>query len=1061
MRFLMSNTFKGAGDLVVSKLRLRDKTRRSLVIVPDRFVLSTERLILDAISEGGTFDIEIMSFRRLTELVLSRTDYRYLSRDLSVMLMHKVVEDNRSTLTVFREGAGYNGFADEAYSAIGSLRNNMITPSALDSCISGLNVSVRSKLGDLSKLYFSYMSTLKGRYIDSDSVMDALVEAIPSSDYFDDVDIYVMEYFFLTTKQREILRLMLRRCRHLNVALVMDEGYPNERLYPHALYSSLRAIALSEGVEVEDEYVAEPLVKPLDMISRYLYAYTTPTKISSEGMIQVYEADDINQEVEGIALSIIKAVREGKRFRQIGVATSSAETYTPIIERVFRRYSIPYFADVRKSLDTQPIVRFVMSVMRLRMDRSIVNLLTLAKNPLSDLDVSKVEDFENYLLRYGLTWADLERPFEIGVDSDIYREGAESIRLALQDIAFSTTLTTDTVSGYVSAIRQLCTRYSLASRNETLSATLRSLGRGIEADLVNTSYERFESILEDMDEILGEEKMTLGEFVDMLSSSTSSAKIGAIPSYLDSVYVGNCRESRYMGVTHLYVLGAGIENFPIEHDDTGIISSRERIALSQVGLDIQPDPARRNLEEKLYALQLLVKPTERLVLSYNVTDSTKSSDVLRELETLFDDIEVVRYSDTHVASDYEEAIISMPNDRVALEVAVRVAEGYLNGNVTYEEALPYLTALDLLRDRGIDISFLDKFEGRVPSSLFFTNGRTSVSQLETYFACPYQHYLKYGLYLRERDSGVRANLRGTFVHDLLCEYLTRYTSHDVSEEEIDARFDSLYNEMIDRDTFALMRQSVEQLSLLRLKGECRRLLRLVSSQINNSSYKPMHLELRIGYDDKYEYFVEFRDGERLDMRGAIDRVDVLDREVEGNIPCIAIDYKTGHIYDKVKDLYYGHKIQVFLYADTLNRSGYEVKGLYYYPINSKFGSNTGRMEGFMLEDVDFMSDLDHDLIAGTSSNYIKATLKNDGGINKNSTTAYTPEQLDGMIRYAKEISTIAVEEIRQGVAIKSAYDTKTCEYCVFKNICLNIDNVRVLPKVSIDDVMEALDDRKS
>ena len=1055
MRFLMSNTFKGAGDLVVERLKSRDKSRRSLVLVPDRFVLSTERLVLDALGESGTFDIEIMSFRRLTDIILRGIDGRYLSRDLSVMLMHRVITSCADKLTVYRDGVSFSGFADEIYSAIGSMRNNMITPQALEGCISGLNASVQGKLKDLATLYHGYMNTLADTYIDSDAVMDALCEAIVHSDYFDDIDVYVMEYFFLTTKQREILRLILRRARHLNIALVMDEGYPNERLYPHALYSSMRNMAVLEGVEVEDVYRPTTLPRPFERISKYLYGYTTPDKSSSQGLIEIYEADDVAQEVEGVALAIVKAIREGRRYREIGVATSDAERYTPVIDRVFRRYSIPYFADVRKGLDTQPIARYLLSLLRLRLDNSIANLLSLAKNPLSSIPTSSVEDLENYLLKYGLVWTDLDTPFSLGLEEgDVYLAGAEEVRNAIHDIAFDTLPSRDKVESYVEYLKKISVDLSLCDKNHQISHNLRTLGRGTEADLVITSYDRFESILDDMTEILGDEYMSLGEFVDMLYSTVSGAKIGAIPSYLDSVYVGNCRESRYVGVSHLFVLGAGIENFPLEHSDCGIISSRERLALSQVGLDIEPDPSRRNLEEKLYAIQLLVKPTTKLVLSYNVTDSTKCSDVIRELETLFDDVHVRRYVDT-VQVDEESAILSMPNEKVAIDVSVKQVESYLAGNISYLEALPYLTALNLLRDRGEVVDFVDDFDGTVPSRIFFTNGRTSVSQIENYFACPYQHYLKYGLYLKERESSVKANMIGIFMHDLLCEYLRRYDAQALKEGDVKARFDSLYDEIISKIDYALMRKPSEKLSSLRLKGECLRLLQTVTRQINNSSYKPKHLELSIGTTDEYEYYVEFRNGERLGMRGSIDRVDVLDREVEGDKPCIAIDYKTGSIHDKVKDLYYGHKIQVFLYADTLNKSGYDVKGLYYYPIKVKFSTETGKMQGFMLGDIDFAKDLDHLLGVGYPSRYINATLTKDGALAKK-TSYYTPEQLDTMIRYAKSVSTGAIEEISRGVAIKSAYDANTCAYCQFKDICLQTGNLRVVPSVEIGTIEEAM-----
>ena len=81
-----------------------------LVIVPDRFTLSYERALLRRLGLKGAFDIEVASFSRLADVALAEGHKGALNSLSEVMLLRKVIEDNRSLLKCFSSSSAYSGF---------------------------------------------------------------------------------------------------------------------------------------------------------------------------------------------------------------------------------------------------------------------------------------------------------------------------------------------------------------------------------------------------------------------------------------------------------------------------------------------------------------------------------------------------------------------------------------------------------------------------------------------------------------------------------------------------------------------------------------------------------------------------------------------------------------------------------------------------------------------------------------------------------------------------------------------------------------------------------------
>lgn len=87
-----SRTMKDASRFVTESLKYVDKRNLSVmhtVIVPDRASLEAERQVLAAL--GGSFNVQVRTFRRLAADILPKFDY--LSKQAGIMALSGIIRD--------------------------------------------------------------------------------------------------------------------------------------------------------------------------------------------------------------------------------------------------------------------------------------------------------------------------------------------------------------------------------------------------------------------------------------------------------------------------------------------------------------------------------------------------------------------------------------------------------------------------------------------------------------------------------------------------------------------------------------------------------------------------------------------------------------------------------------------------------------------------------------------------------------------------------------------------------------------------------------------------------
>ncbi len=567
----------------------------------------------------------------------------------------------------------------------------------------------------------------------------------------------------------------------------------------------------------------------------------------------------------------------------------------------------------------------------------------------------------------------------------------------------------------------------------------------------------------------------------MITESCNAESISLIPHYLDAVYVGALRESCVVRSRAVFVIGATANLLPKQDGYKAIISSLDQEKLLESGVRLYPTPVDRIREERFSFIDLLSK-TEKLYVGYpengyNATQN-KPSEVIKEIAKITGNrvISLNARFNVRKARSIEEVEDAVGSRANAFYTYLLNGGPYSNRSEKLDSV--YLALSDA--EKALILRPIKEIP-LVPLTYTFGEDRhTKVTQLEQYFACPYKHFMQFGLKLKEREEGkLKVTDVGTIIHEVLEYYFTKTLGklRKLSAEELDEIAESCIEKVFSKEEYDYLRADASVDFLLkRLKKESREALKGLTKNVLQGNFTPKHIELAFATDARSSCPVAFKSGNgEVAFHGKIDRVDTFksgEREL-----VVVMDYKTGSVKSQLSSVYYGEKIQLYLYLLALKKNfGYVPVGAFYVPVKSGYVKDKGkafRMEGQFVATEEVVSALDRDMMANLAltgetveSNVVNVKVSYDkqGELKISGKKAsYAEEDVEKTLRYLEKLIPVAIDEIEEGYVAKSPFKNG-CEHCSYKNVCGGATEGLVRAKVesrtplSVENLEEAEDE---
>ena len=331
---------------------------------------------------------------------------------------------------------------------------------------------------------------------------------------------------------------------------------------------------------------------------------------------------------------------------------------------------------------------------------------------------------------------------------------------------------------------------------------------------------------------------------------------------------------------------------------------------------------------------------------------------------------------------------------------------------------------------------------------------TTVSRLEAYAGCAYQHFLRYGLKLAERPAaGVMAFDTGNVLHEAIRlfgekaaqegttlagfsdELLERWAPEAVKDAA------AMYGEQLfgaDARSFYLLRQYA---------GILKSSLRAIRYQLKEGSFLPRAFELPV---DGEKRGILLPSGGRLFFHGRIDRADIAEGAEEAWLKIL--DYKTGEKTFKPEAVLRGTQLQLPLYmAAALRRLQKDTAlplapgGMLYQQLKDPVleeGKEAEREKeyrpsGLISAKPEILRAFDRGLGAGGNSAVIPVGINKDGSF-RASSGAVNPEEFDAVLSAAEKKAAALADRILQGDIALSPLEEEGklhCAYCPYRHVC--------------------------
>ncbi|MGN1042440.1 MAG: PD-(D/E)XK nuclease family protein [Christensenellales bacterium] len=1013
VRIIYANTSLEGHRRLYDRLKALDSPSvRHVFLVPDRFTLGVEREIIEKVFPEGYSRVDVASFTRFAIKNVGKKINKCLSKEGTVILLEKILEDNADSLRYFKKIRGYN-FSKELFAAMASLRSSDLRSEDISAVAEGKTGGLWDKLSDVAFVMKKYDEILSERYSDTISRIESLIDYVKTG-AFSDVHFYVLGFNLYSAQQLSLLSALAEYGASLNVATVKSYRFfdPSSVLQPLIDYCDER------GIPVEKEEAFEVVDECFERIRESIFG-GKDARIKTD-RVRVFNAVTPFDEITAVAREIVYLTkREGYRYKDIAVVCNDLNLL-PYVREIFLRCDVPCFVDEGYNVVDGIMVKYILYLMSAEEELSPESVFRFARHPYCDLSRDETRAFCDYCVKYNIKYGRFAEPFTIG---DC--EEAEKVRKRILDRFVLPAKAT--VSEYCDQIKSLAESFSERTASYADDGDLRVAA--------SAHDESFTLLLEETRDIFGDKITTVGEMRSLIKAAASDLKVALRPDNYDVVFVGNTEESRFSEVKALFVVGASDGVFPKKSGDGLIFTAMDNEFMKRDGLRVFPSPMERNAFGEFVVYDLMAKGMDRLYVSCSLTDL--SGGALNEGDAV-KEIAYATYSDRKPLQEYydfteeEELLYFLASDKNAYNE-------YIVGNVPtkFRDAVEkYLIEKNLLIKKEISVakpSFERIFRRNDEGELI-----TSVSQLETYFACPFKHYMKYCLKAKEPDDAtLKPSVFGTAIHNVLERFFKNnldkvYSGKDLTEETER----EIKNEFSKSDYQGFYNDPLSAYLLNSVADECKRIISVLSSNMRFSNFRPVGFEVSFGYRNDDNKILIDVDGYTFRMRGKIDRVDERGDEV------IIVDYKTGTVEPKLSSVYFGEKIQLYVYLGYYLAKGKRPAGVFYLPIKSgaKKGGTAYAYVGQMLDDPEVYKGIDNRCVEAEGKYVspavaINATVKNgEITFNKRVKNLLTEQEFNAIVKYVGALSEKALHEILAGYAEKKPLEKK-CEYCAYSSMC--------------------------
>ena len=1080
LQFIFGNSGSGKSRYLYEQIIRESQVhpeKNYIVLVPEQFTMQTQKDLVMQHPNHGIMNIDVLSFVRLAYRIFEETGGQalpVLDDEGKNLILRKIAGDYEKDLKVLKGNMKKLGYISEVKSVLSEFDQYDIGEEELRQMktAAGENSRLYYKLQDLEVLYIGFKKYLEDRFITKEELLDALCRVVKGSDILKESTIVLDGFTGFTPVQNRLLGELLEVCREVIVTVTMDDREnPYVYKHPYQLFAlgkhtvaSLIQIAAERKVSVEDPLCLyeRPLYRfcdnsAMEFLERNIFRYSKECYKEKQGAVRIHVARNPREEAMKAAGRVRNLVRtKGYRYRDIGVIVSNMEVYGDDLGQAFDLYEIPVFMDHKRSILLNSFVEYIRSLLNMVKDNfSYESVFRFLRTNLSGFTYGEVDELENYVIALGIRgykkWQEswIRRPKYLEEENlEILNHNRVRLVEKVDTLVYVLRQRSKTVKDVTMALYEFMVREELQLKLQRQSEAFQEAGELALAKEYSQVYRILIELFDKFVELLGDENVTMDEYLKLLDAGLEEARVGVIPPGIDQVVVGDMQRTRLKDIKALIFVGANDTFLPGALIRSGLLTERDRDKFATGKIHLSPGGKEKAYEQKFYLYMNLTKPSETLDIYYSKVSadgkSIRPSYLIQEMQRLFLGLEI---------EDEEKQAFSAQEWTPKLGMQ-KVIRGFQDGNAMdqewqelyswYKRQPQWQYRVEELMKSGFYTRPADGLTKEVAKQLYGEHFQDSITRIERFSACAFAHFLTYGLRLRERQTYEFQPLDlGNVCHSALEYYSRKLKEEHLSWTEIEEEKrqeyidDSVEHAISDYGNSVLYSSARNEYMIERMKRLLTRTIWALTKQLEAGDFVPVAYEMRF-------------------ENGKIDRVDLC--KDKDKVYVKVLDYKTGSKAFDVVALYHGLQLQLMVYMDAavkMTQKHYpdsEVipAGVFYYRLNDPLVEKKVvgeeeeiwqkvlkelKVDGVMNLKDETLEHLDH-CQAGESA-VIPVKYNKNGSLSKNSKVA-SEQEFEVMMRHALGKVFKVHQKILSGEVAAFPYRRKQesgCDYCAYRHIC--------------------------
>lgn len=376
-------------QLAASKTDLRP----TFVLVPDRFTLQAERIMLT--KAATLLNTRVVTFSMLYQLIAEELNQgaqpdNVIDKTSAVLHLWAAIKQVQDELQWFKKSVAHYDFAEKMFNTLNEIRSSCVPFAGLES--QAKSVVAQKKYHDITLIYQKYQQNLTAAgQTDSAGMLDYLHANLKHSALVKGANFYLCGFENLSPARLQVL----------------------DQICHHAASVTMGAATTELTTQ----------------LSRYRGCQLATTKFTNTTHTAYCETP--RQEAMVVAEKIVKLLNQGVAPESIVVLLAEFDTLAPVWEVVFRQYQIPTNIDVGQKLSETAEAKYLRDLLALALNDNTENTVAVMYNQTSGLD-DTVFELENQIIKTNLRARYVDAVPKLPATQDVAKLCAHLAKLVTQ-----------------------------------------------------------------------------------------------------------------------------------------------------------------------------------------------------------------------------------------------------------------------------------------------------------------------------------------------------------------------------------------------------------------------------------------------------------------------------------------------------------------------------------------------------------------------------------------------------------------------------------------------------